>query len=353
MIERTKQTTDHRHRLRLPTGTETMHLLEAARHRRITRVLEDRFTLWGYTPAETPLVDYVEVYRPLLSEKSMRDTYRAVDRQGEVLAVRADTTLFLAKQLGLHLCPEDLPVRVWYNDQIVRAEGEDEIAGNEYQQAGVELVGTNGVESDVEVLTILQDTLQALGLSEAVIHIGSHRIITELTSSDDGREAMARHVLARRRVPEEFGLSRDEQDLLLFIGDAPAFEQALERWTLPAGVRSAAEDLLVRAVQLEADPAVRIDLSELAANDYYSGIAFSAYHPDSTAAITRGGRYDELLGHFGFDAPSVGFSMFTRKLPATTLSGIEPDPPGAPGSTLAERIATARAAHGRGERMRL
>lgn len=328
-----------------------MHLREAARHRRITRVLEERFDLWGYTPAETPLVDYMEVYRPLLSESGMRDTYRAVDRQGEVLVVRADTTLFLAKQLGLHLCPEDLPVRVWYNDQIVRAEAEDEIARNEYQQAGVELVGQNGLESDVEVLTILQDTLHALGLADAVIHVGSHRILSELAVA--GTPGLTSHVMARREIPGEFNLTRDERELLLFIGHASRFEEALARWDLSPGVRRAASEVLERVRLLAPEPAVRIDISELAANDYYTGIAFSAYHHSSTAAIARGGRYDDLLGHFGFESPSVGFSMFTRKLPATTLAGAGAPPSGAPGATIRERIAGARAAHARGERMSL
>ncbi len=342
-----------------------MHLRESARHRRITRILEDRFELWGYAPVETPLVDYVEVYRELLPEPRLRDTYRVVDRQGEVLAVRSDTTLFLAKQLGLHLTTEELPVRVWYNDQIVRAEEEDEIAANEYQQAGLELVGSNGIESDMEVLVILQDTLQALDLGDAAIHLGSHRIIEEAARTSSGGTSAGgntdsadaeqlRSVVSRRRpIPEEFGVPRDVEELLRFIGSPEAFRKLLSGLTLPGPVRHAGEALLERALPLDHTPAIRIDTSELGAHDYYTGIAFGVYHPGSTAAIARGGRYDELLGHFGFDAPSVGFSMFTRKFPCATQEHPHESLPAAPGKTFTERLARARESHNRGERMHL
>ncbi|POR03990.1 hypothetical protein AU468_04815 [Alkalispirochaeta sphaeroplastigenens] len=348
------------HSLGLPTGTETLQLQEAARHRRITRVLEDQFELWGYTPAETPLVDYFDVYQPLLTPEGVRSTYRAMDRQGEILSVRADTTLFLAKQLGLHLSAEELPVRVWYNDQIVRAEEEHDIASNDYQQAGLELVGASGIEADAEVLTILRESLRALSLEDAAIHLGHHRILEAITP--DGVAPAALRSLVRRRnpVPADWGLTADLQELLLFIGCRKSFSTHLLRWTLPAEVRSAAEELLALADLLPATssggstlPAIRIDLSELAAHDYYSGIAFSAYHPGSTAAIARGGRYDHLLGHFGYDAPSVGFSVFTRKLPAETLREEHRPSPPAPGQTFAERVARAQDAHERGERMHL
>ncbi|SIQ89729.1 ATP phosphoribosyltransferase regulatory subunit [Alkalispirochaeta americana] len=348
------------HSLGLPTGTETLQLQEAARHRRITRILEDQFELWGYTPAETPLVDYFDVYQPLLTPEGVRSTYRAMDRQGEILSVRADTTLFLAKQLGLHLSAEELPVRVWYNDQIVRAEEEHDIASNDYQQAGLELVGAPGIEADAEVLLILQDSLKALSLETAAIHLGHHRILEALTPEGITPAALRSLVRRRRPLPAEWGLSADLQELLLFIGCRKSFSRKLQEWTLPGDVRSAAEELLALTDLLPQDaspqenhPRIRIDISELASHDYYSGIAFSAYHPESTAAIARGGRYDHLLGHFGYDAPSVGFSVFTRKLPPRSLREEHRPSPSAPGQTFAERAARAQEAHERGERMHL
>lgn len=367
-------TVPHRHTLALPTGTETLQLKEAARHRRITTELATVFDLWGYTPAETPLVDFFEIYRPFLSPEEARSVYRTVDHQGETLVVRCDTTLFLAKQLGLHLTPEELPVRIQYSDQIVRAEGENDLASNEYQQAGVELVGVPGPEGEVEVLLILIDALHRLALRDVVIHAGSHEVFDAVCQSlpREDHAAFEHAVVHRMDLPQRFpAVTPHEVELLQFIGDLPAFEEHLARWTLRDEVRAAAEKLLailtsVHGLQPSPPPLqpaarsreemLRVDLSELGGHQYYSGIAFSAYTAGGNAAVVRGGRYDTLLRQFGCDAPSVGFSMYTRKLPATTLHEVYQK--GAPvqraaGATLNERVAALRQGHAAGMRIHL
>jgi ATP phosphoribosyltransferase regulatory subunit len=358
----------HHRALSLPTGTETFELRKSARNRRVTRMLEDHFYLWGYDPAETALVDYYEVYQRLLPEANIRQTYRAIDRAGDILAVRADSTLFLAKQLGVHLTHDDLPVRVYYNDQILRAEDEHDIASNEYQQAGIELVGVPGVEGDVEVLILALEALTLLGLGDAATHIGSHalvRTIAELVLFDPIELADRAR---RREIPADLfddtpvpRATRERlRDLLLFVGPPDRFEEVSDR---VAGdlqnVHDEARALLglVRATR-EAAPAgteelIRVDVSELGAYGYYTGMAFSMYHPDAQAAIVRGGRYDRLLQAFGFDAPSVGFSMYPRKLPADVHADDAGAPASASGSTMTERAADARARHAAGERVRL
>lgn len=364
-----------RQNLLLPTGTETLHLREAARHREITRTMEHIFDLWGYQPAETPLVDFFDLYRRFLSEEDARSMYRTVDAQGEILAVRADTTLFLAKQLGLHLTAEELPVRIQYNQQIVRSEGVDDIASNEYQQAGVELVGVPGTEGDVEILLLLVETMDHLGRQDAVLHVGSHKILhtvaTALEIAPDAVPTLTEAIIQRRPETAVPGLPGDITALLRFIGSGEEFATALSAWNLPPAVRAAAVELHER-VELTAHlltpapaddslenvgPRIRVDISELGAHPYYSGIAFSAYCSSATAAVARGGRYDTLLAQFGFDAPSVGFSMYTRKLPPDTMAKATTPPPQAPGSAgsqgLQERVTRQRAAHQRGERMTL
>ena len=98
---------------------------------------------------------------------------------------------------------------------------------------------------------------------------------------------------------------------------------------------------------------LRIDTRELGAYSYYTGIAFGAYLSDSNAAVIRGGRYDRLLETFGFDAPSVGFSMYTRKLPPSTLAEAYRHVDAVSGSSFAERVAEVRRYHGEGRRARL
>lgn len=325
-----KQRQMHR-RMSLPTGTETLRLRESARQRRIARRLDDLFESWGYVPVETPLVDYFEVYRRLLSERDIRQIYRAVDRQGEILALRSDTTIFLAKQLGLYLSPEELPVRVHYHEQIVRAEEQHDISSNEYQQAGVELVGVPGSDGDGEIIILATEALRSVGVSDAAVHIGSHAVLNAVVEStqvaEEEREALRRTLptLLQSRMfndPLFSMIPRAQRRVLSFIGTPVEFETLIaEERDLPDPVQTALGELR-RTVQIVEPhfPEIRLDFSELGAHGYYTGIAFSVYLPHSNAAVLRGGRYDRLLVSFGMDAPSVGFSMFPRKLPPETLA---------------------------------
>lgn len=344
-------------KLGLPTGTETLQLREAARHRRISTVLERVFSLWGYNPAETPLIDYFEVYRRLIPEHAIKRTYRAVDRQGEILALRSDTTLFLAKQLGLHLREEELPVRVYYNDQIVRAEDENNPSNNEFQQAGIELVGVAGPEGEAEAITIAWDAISALEVPAPVMHIGSHRIVHAAAAvagiDQTDRDAMDSFVesVRTRRAPAD-------APILRFIGSPPEFRTAIAAVS-EASIREAAEpftallNLLEQVLSADSFAAIRVDLSELGSQSYYSDAAFGVYLPTTNAAILRGGRYDSLLASFGFDAPSVGFSIFTRKLPPDTMRA-ESDPAApASGADFAGRVKHAREGHRAGRRVSL
>jgi ATP phosphoribosyltransferase regulatory subunit len=352
--------------LSLPTGTETLQLREAARHRRITRSLEDLFSLWGYDPVETALVDYFEVYRRLVSEEDVGQMYRAVDRQGEILALRSDTTLFLAKQLGLHLTDDELPVRVYYNDQIIRAQERNDISNNEYHQAGIELVGVAGPDGDAEVLLLAREALDTLGLREAVIHLGSHAVVEECAATG-GVETAVLEEMVRRRAFDEIetatSLSPELVQLLRFIGPTESFQERVRALggDVLSGTLSAALSRLIETATLlnrliggAPDERIRIDLSELGASHYYTGIAFSAYTATSNAAVLRGGRYDALLKAFGFDAPSVGFSLFTRKLPEEVMAAPESDGvPIAPGEDFVARVDNARRMRGDGRRVRL
>jgi ATP phosphoribosyltransferase regulatory subunit len=106
--------------LQIPQGVEGLYLEEAFRHRKITKHIENVFTLWGYLPVETPVFDFFDTYSHLLDKNRAEQTYRLIDREGELLMLRSDITLFLAKQMSLALDEKDLPVRVFYADTILR-----------------------------------------------------------------------------------------------------------------------------------------------------------------------------------------------------------------------------------------
>lgn len=318
--------------LRIPQGTERFSLEEAYRHRSLVRDIEDFYQRWGYAPIQTPVVDFYDVYDRLLTAEDRRDVYRLIDRDGEVLLLRSDVTLFLAKQMGLLLREEDLPERVYYSDTILRHQEAYDISRNEFFQTGIELVGMPDADGEIEVLVMLFELLRHARSPEFFCHIGSRTLLDAalLPSSEVSGGAETSLAPAVRRA---VSLRRFES-LENLVGDrltaarAALFELILDGReflarlsTLSSSLSEAEHAALLRLasvaealIDLGYEDRFRIDFSEVGNQSYHSGISFRAYVDGVDSAIAAGGRYDGLLNRFGFDAPSVGFSVMLRKL---------------------------------------
>lgn len=340
--------------LQIPQGTEAFRMEEAYRHRRIVARLEEIMTQWGYLPVETPVFDFYDTYRPLLGRQAQEKIYRLIDREGDLLMLRSDITLFLARQMALHLRNEDLPVRVTYSDSILRHEDPEDISRNEFYQTGAELIGTGGTEADQEILLLAGEAFRSLDLPGTVFHVGSRALFEALCREYPAadREELQQAVRIRDRrtfrrlleAPEDKASPLEE--LFFYIGPAGELDPDLSRF--PTAFRPILQDLLemVRGIE-EAEPrlSLRLDLSEIGEQPYYTGMVFSAYTPGVPAASAAGGRYDQLLGAFGPPRPAAGFSILLRQLEPLLAARDHLSPPEcsrAPGKTLTERYRHAR-----------
>jgi ATP phosphoribosyltransferase regulatory subunit len=320
--------------LHIPQGTEGFYLEEAFVHRRLRETLLDLFHSWGYLPVQTPVFDFFDTYRALLDAEATEKIYRLIDREGDLLMLRSDNTLFMAKQMGLALTREDLPVRVCYADSILRHQDREDISHNEFFQVGAELIGKDGLDGDLEVLMLMMSTLRHLQLPGAVLHLGSHGFYAacfsagRLSAADQQRVYAAiynRAFADAEEILAAAGFGGEEIRLLGrlfgFIGTIAEFS-ALEKEAASTGLLSPAcrKALAYLAKvgrqlkRLEAASGVRIDLSEIGGQPYYTGLVFQVYMPGMDTAVASGGRYNRLLGFFGFDAPSCGFSLLLRKV---------------------------------------
>ncbi|MFP4114003.1 MAG: ATP phosphoribosyltransferase regulatory subunit, partial [Spirochaetales bacterium] len=218
------------HNLHLPQGTEAFYLDEAYVHRRLVRAFEDRCELWAYLPVQTPVYDFHELYRGLLDRSRESTTYRLVDRAGDLLVLRSDITLFLARQMGLVLDRGDLPARVYYGDTILRHEDAHDISKNEFFQVGAELIGATGLEADAEIILLLFDALDHWQATDVVVHVGHRALLGRHNESGELAPAVSARDWDRvRDVLERQGASREQIDARLelygFIGSPPELSE--------------------------------------------------------------------------------------------------------------------------------
>jgi len=341
---------------KLPQGTERLVLDEAFRRQVLTHRVQNLFTSWGYQPVQTPVFDFYDLYAPFLGAKA-DSVYRMVDREGDLLVLRSDITLFLARSMGVVLTEGHAPLRVCYADTILRHQDLEDISANEFYQIGAEFIGSQGPEGDLELLLLLDDILTLLGLTEARIHLGSRALFDAAFGdrSPDDRRALLEAVSLRR-----WDRVGPLGPLFAYQGDA-AGARALASSIpgLSPAVRAELGSLADRAQALEALVAadrVRVDLSEVGRQDYYTGLVFQVYQPGLGDALAAGGRYDKLLARFGLDSPSVGFSLHLGKVEHLIDLGPLAAPSAAaqaPGATLADRVQAARQLRAEGRNVTL
>ncbi len=317
--------------LQIPQGTEGIYLEEAYRHRRIVRILEELFTGWGYLPAQVPIFDFFDTYRELIGEKGADSIYRLIDRDGDLLMLRSDITLFLAKQIGFALQKQDLPLRISYADSILRHQDREDISRNEFFQVGAELIGKDGIRGDIEIIALLSEVLTMLDLPDVHIHLGSRKLFSLITAGQSlsFEKNMAAMIEARDAEGLVSGFddgplnshSRFFADLFFYIGEPDGLADLAA--SVPEGgvtftnIKSELLYLIEISSIMETvypETSLRIDLSEIGTQQYYTGVVFQAYAEGADRAIASGGRYDDLLGHFGSYCASVGFSLLLRKI---------------------------------------
>jgi len=356
--------------LQIPQGTESFYLEDAYRHRKLVERVTERFHRWGYLPVQTPIVDYYDSYRSLLTENADRGIYRLIDRDGELLMLRSDVTLFLAKQMGMILKSEELPVRVYYADTILRHEAADDISQNEFFQAGIELIGREELDGELEVLGLLQETLATLEARNTVTHVGTRKLTTGIRATlGEAAERRLVHAVIMRREDElaeilaEYPVKQREAYLKLFryIGNAAGLQSLRETVAQDLGDEVTKALLEVEHVfavldELNIGDCFRVDLSEVGNQPYHSGIVFQSYMHNVAQPVASGGRYDGLLARFGLDAPSVGFACMLRRVEEQLDTRTQSDRNSRPeafaaaqGESFAERYRAAQQAREQGE----
>jgi ATP phosphoribosyltransferase regulatory subunit len=313
-------------------GSEGLYLEDAYRQRKILRGMEDLFELWGFLPVQTPVFDYYEIYQNLIDSDAKNQIYRLFDREGDQLLLRNDITLFLARALGQRMNSLELPLRVFYADNLLRHEDREDISANEFYQVGAELLGLPGCDGDKEILLLLQEILAYLDLPHTQIHVGSRSLA--LDALRDLPEKEVHDILQAAETPDPLGvkdiLSQTSlpEDRKTYLADFFAFMGTLEeaqklvafgqdRGYLTAEVDTGfkeLEDTLSSLEKLQAPIPTVVDFSEIGSQTYYTGLVFRAYTQGVGSPIASGGRYDHLLERFGTPCPSIGFSLMIRKI---------------------------------------
>ena len=232
--------------------------------------------------------------------------------------------------MDAHSLQRNSPNRLCYAAQVLYTRPRGPLESRAPIQLGVELFGEASLEADVEVMSLLIETLNVSGLDEIYLdigHVGIYRAL-ELAaglSLEQSRELFA--LLQRKDAGLQQWLLNNVADAALatmlaalpgLAGDTTILSQAKQVLAnAPATVLQALSEVESVANQLaECAPHVTLflDLSELRGYHYHTGIVFAAYTSESTLALGNGGRYDDVGEAFGRARPATGFGIDLSKL---------------------------------------
>ena len=132
---------------------------ETARRRRIEARFVEAFAGAGFAEVVLPIIDYVEPYASLVDSATAKQSYRFVDREGDLVAIRADFTPMLARALAPAIASEELPLRLFYRGDVIRVEASRLGTNRELFQIGAEIIGDDSIDADLAMLRLAASRL--------------------------------------------------------------------------------------------------------------------------------------------------------------------------------------------------
>ena len=307
-----------------PSGTRDFLPDEMRELRAITEALRGVFERFGYGEVATPALEY-EAVLGRADLAGARPAYRVVDDHGDVLVLRSDMTVPIARVVATRYAAAQPPLRFSYVAPAYRKVRPHRGMSRELLQAGIELVGAPGAAGTAEALTVLCHALDATGLRDYRVGLGDASLYPALLSALEVPEAGRRRLLDElvagdfvglEREVAALGLGGEEVELLLGVPQARGGPDVLEG--PPGPVADAVAGLREVRDALEPAVAARVlfDLGLARDLGYYTGAVFEVYDPALGAPLGGGGRYDDLLGRFGRPLPAVGFAVGVELLHA-------------------------------------
>jgi ATP phosphoribosyltransferase regulatory subunit len=305
----------------VPPGSQDLLSDDVRRRRRVQRAWFELAEGAGYEEVIPPTFEYEEVFTRGGGAELSRRLIRFVDRDGRLVALRADFTSSVARMAATKLAAVPGPLRLSYAGKVYREEVEGGGHRRELFQLGAELLGEPGPAANVEVVRLAIGVLRALEIEDFQINLGDVRFIRPLLAglaepdAERLQEAIDRKDRrALREAAHQLGapaaVARALVELPELIGRG---EVLLRARSLASGheAEAAIEELRAfDALLSEAERAhVVYDLGEIRGLSYYTGMQFEVFVAGLGRAVGYGGRYDNLLGLYGTPRPAVGFAL--------------------------------------------
>lgn len=303
-------------------GTHDLLPDEARRHRRVEEIAFDVAKRYGFGEIMTPIFEFTEVFSRTLGDTSdvvTKEMYSFTDRGNESITLRPEGTAGVARAFISGGLSQHLPLKLFYRGPMFRYERPQKGRQRQFHQVGVELLGVDSPQADIEVIAMGYHVLEALGLKDKVtLELNSlgdaesrtayrDALVAYLQKHFDGLSEDSRVRLERN--PLRVLDSKDEGDRRI-VADAPILSDYLNDASR-AFFTTLTDGLTALGVPFTVNPRLVRGL------DYYCHTAFefTTNALGAQGTVLAGGRYDGLIGLMGGPAtPGIGWAAGVERL---------------------------------------
>ncbi|MFH1918703.1 MAG: histidine--tRNA ligase, partial [Planctomycetota bacterium] len=305
---------------------------------RLIDVARRVFRSFGFSPIDTPALEYLEILAGKGGEETDKQLYKFEDHGGRWVGLRFDLTVPFARFAAQHVNELGTPFKRYHIATVWRGENTQRGRYREFMQCDFDTIGTRSPAADVETALVIHDLFRAIGFDRFTIRLNNRNVLTgllerlelvdratpvlraldklakigpeavvdEMKRAAQTTDQQAREVL-RLATTEGTGDEVLRQLEPLVAGSATGQAGAAALGEVLAGVRAAGV----------AEERVQLDVSIARGLDYYTGTVFETFLdalPD-IGSVCSGGRYDNLAGLYtSQELPGVGASLGLDRL---------------------------------------
>ena len=307
----------------LPDGVDELLAPKALEVEKLRRKLVDLYVASNYEFIIPPLLELSETLGGEAHDEISSYAFSFLDDlTGKTLSIRPDISEQASRIDAYRIASKDV-VRLCYAGEVVKKRSSKVLRSRTTIQVGAEIFGDSSIESDLESINLMIQSLQEVGLKDITLSLG-HAGFTELILSlfkdlDDSKFSQLEEALIKKSKSDIANIiSSDNKNLPLIMdlcdmyGEEEIIEEAKNTYKdLGNKAISYLDHLnkIVKALNFDQSVKIHIDIGEVQGFKYHNGIVFSAYSGSAGYALAKGGRYDGLRKTEEEDRPAIGFDL--------------------------------------------
>lgn len=322
-------------KIHTPEGVRDVYGKDFIDEEILKKRINDKILSYGYEGIRTPTFEFFDVFSKEIGTTPSKNLYKFFDREGNTLVLRPDFTPSIGRLASIVQEGKNIPLRFTYSGNVFVNRVSYKGQFNESTEVGCELINDSSVEADAEIIALAKDVLECAGFTDFIISVGHADFLGGLIKYGnlyDDEEKIRDLILNKNffgleeflskaniepdikklfsYLPKNFNSISEEEELINLSKPYPEINKAL--------IRMCELESLLKIY--EASKFVSFDFSLISKRQYYTGVMISGYTYGSGEPILSGGRYDNLLNNFGFDAPAIGFAIFIDSIMAAVRS---------------------------------